>query len=150
MHPEFIMWLGERLKTKPGMTTVVLAATGEGGSADEFRPIGDLPEDRKTQCIARAFRYREQVSLYADSEDRGVMILGKGLARRWEIGIEVNPEKRYSGVGTRLARKARKLVPEGEPLFAPVPPGNSASLRAFLRAGYTPIGSEVPFLKSGG
>jgi len=33
----------------------------------------------------------------------------------------------------------------GEPLFAQVAPGNAASLRAFLAAGFVPIGAEVLF-----
>lgn len=41
---------------------------------------------------------------------------------------------------------ARALVPEGEIAFAQVAPGNASSLRAFLAAGFSPIGSEVLFL----
>jgi RimJ/RimL family protein N-acetyltransferase len=33
-------------------------------------------------------------------------------------------------------------------VFAQVAPGNAASLRAFLAAGFRPIGSEVLFLTS--
>ena len=46
-----------------------------------------------------------------------------------------------------LAAAARGLVPAGEHLFAQVAPGNVASLRAFLAAGYRPIGAEVLFLR---
>jgi hypothetical protein len=35
------------------------------------------------------------------------------------------------------------MVPRDEPLFAQVTPGNVASVRALLAAGYTPIASEV-------
>jgi len=34
-------------------------------------------------------------------------------------------------------------VPEGRPVWAQCPPGNAASLRALLAAGYIPVGSEV-------
>ena len=56
------------------------------------------------------------------------------------------------GVGTNsptkgsrpaLARAARHLVPAGEPLWAQVAPANAASVRAFLAAGFTPVGAEV-------
>jgi hypothetical protein len=40
-----------------------------------------------------------------------------------------------------------RLAPRGEPLFAQVAPGNAASLRAFLAAGYRPVGAEVLFLR---
>jgi RimJ/RimL family protein N-acetyltransferase len=36
-------------------------------------------------------------------------------------------------------------VANGEPLWAQVDPANTASLRAFLRAGYRPVGAEVLF-----
>jgi len=35
-------------------------------------------------------------------------------------------------------------VPGGEPLWAQVAPANAASVRAFLAAGFTPVGAEVP------
>ncbi|HXM55375.1 MAG TPA: hypothetical protein VOB72_08295, partial [Candidatus Dormibacteraeota bacterium] len=35
------------------------------------------------------------------------------------------------------------LAPAGEPVFVQVSPGNAASLRVVLAAGYRPIGSEV-------
>ena len=37
---------------------------------------------------------------------------------------------------------------DGDVVFAQVAPGNAASLRAFLAAGFSPIGSEVLFLTS--
>jgi hypothetical protein len=47
-----------------------------------------------------------------------------------------------------MADAARTFGPPAEPLFAQVTPGNAASLRAFLAAGYRPIGSEVLFLRA--
>ncbi|WP_262505693.1 hypothetical protein [Streptomyces sp. TRM68367] len=47
------------------------------------------------------------------------------------------------GHGRSLLSDALSLVPEGEPVFAAVSPGNARSLRAFLACGFTPIGSEV-------
>ena len=52
---------------------------------------------------------------------------------------------RGTGLGTDLASAARDSLPEGTPLFAQVAPGNSACLRAFLGAGFAPIGAEVLF-----
>ena len=42
------------------------------------------------------------------------------------------------------------LVTRGERVFMQVAPGNVASLRAVLAAGFHPIGAEVLFLKDGG
>jgi RimJ/RimL family protein N-acetyltransferase len=47
------------------------------------------------------------------------------------------------GAGSRLIDEARQLVPTNEMLWAQVAPGNAASLRAFLRCGFRPIGAEV-------
>jgi len=41
-------------------------------------------------------------------------------------------------------------VPRGERVFVQVAPGNAASLRAVLAAGFHPIGAEVLLLKDGG
>jgi hypothetical protein len=40
---------------------------------------------------------------------------------------------------------APALVPDGEPLWAQVATANTASLRAFLAAGYRPVAAEVLF-----
>ena len=69
------------------------------------------------------------------------------MAGRVEVSVEVEPEARARGLGRSLARAALALAPAGEPVFAQVSPGNAASLRAFLAAGYRPIGSEVLFLR---
>jgi hypothetical protein len=61
------------------------------------------------------------------------------------MAYEVEPAHRGNGLGRRLARASRRLVPDGEPVFAQVSPGNAASLRSCLAAGFTPIGSEVLF-----
>jgi hypothetical protein len=35
------------------------------------------------------------------------------------------------------------LVPGGQPLWAQIAPGNAASVRAFLAAGFLPVGAEA-------
>jgi RimJ/RimL family protein N-acetyltransferase len=61
-----------------------------------------------------------------------------------EVAIEIEPAYRGRGLGRQLALAALALV-EDDLLFAQVSPGNVASLRAFLAAGYRPICSEVWF-----
>jgi RimJ/RimL family protein N-acetyltransferase len=77
-----------------------------------------------------------------------VVTLGRGLAGRWELSIEIDPAHRGRGLGRTMAAAATRLIPPGEPLFAQVSPGNVSSLRAFLAAGYRPIGAEVLFLRT--
>jgi hypothetical protein len=97
--------------------------------------------------LTRSRRYRTDLRCYTDPDDRALLVVGRGLSEREEIGIEVKPEFRRSGLGTSLARTATRVASPGEPLFAQVSPGNVASIRTFLAAGYHPICSEVLFLR---
>jgi GNAT superfamily N-acetyltransferase len=94
----------------------------------------------------RARRYRDGVQAW--ETDGGLVILGRGVAGRWEIAVEVAPERRGEGLGRKLAAAARHLIPAGEPLWAQIAPGNSASVRAFLAAGYVPGGAEALLVRS--
>ena len=42
-----------------------------------------------------------------------------------------------------MAEAAAHLAPDGAPMWAQIAPGNAASLRAFLAAGYRPVGQEA-------
>lgn len=146
LNAGFLMWLAERLNSPPGSLDVVLASV-EPSSAElpdlvEREDLSDHPR------VVRAIRYREHVRVFFDPDEKGVVILGKGLAGRLEVSIEVNPVMRGRGLGTELARQARSLAPPDEPLFAQVAPGNAASLRAFLDAGFRPLGAEVLFVRN--
>jgi RimJ/RimL family protein N-acetyltransferase len=68
-----------------------------------------------------------------------------GVAGRWEVSVEVDPGYRGKGLGRDLVAAARHLVPDGTPVWAQIAPGNAASVRAFLAAGYRPVGAEVLF-----
>ena len=75
-----------------------------------------------------------------------VLMLGRGLAGRWEVSFEVDPAARGAGLGRRLATASRHLVPDAAPVFIQIAPGNVPSLRAILGVGgWTPIGGEVLF-----
>jgi len=149
MSPIFLAWLGKQLRSEPGMIDAVLVAQPGWASpkALKLEPVGGADVERHER-VSRARAYRTDVEVHTDAQARGLVILGRGLAGRLEVSIEVHPEHRGRGVGSDLARAALKLVTDGEPLFAQVAPGNVASLRAFLAAGYKPIGSEVLFLRS--
>lgn len=71
------------------------------------------------------------------------MLVGHGVAARWEVAIEVDPGYRGHGLGRALASAARHLVPAGRPLWAQIAPANAASVRAFLAAGFRPVGAEA-------
>jgi GNAT superfamily N-acetyltransferase len=69
--------------------------------------------------------------------------IGRGLAGRWELALEVDEPARGRGLGTALVTAARHLVPDGALLWAQVAPGNAASVRAILAARFAPVGAEA-------
>jgi hypothetical protein len=146
MDVRFLAWLGERLDAEPGMLDAVLAA--EPLIAEPPVPLIEVAPTAHPR-VQRAGRYRTDLRVFEDERHGSVVTIGRGLARRLEVSIEVEPGGRGAGSGRALAVAARVLGPADEPLFAQVSPGNAASLRAFLAAGYRPIGSEVLFLRTG-
>jgi hypothetical protein len=88
------------------------------------------------------------VRVFEDPSGCGIVVLGRGLAGRGEVAVELTePCADTGGAGRDLLRAARELVPSGEHLFAAVAPGNARALRAALGAGFRPLGGEVLFLK---
>lgn len=136
----FLTALADRLGTDIGALDVVLAREGHRRHGDR-----DLQEiaDRDHPRVARALRYREDVRVWRTPDGAGHIVVGRGLAGRWEVAFEVEPPARGQGLGRRLAEFASALVPSGEPAFVQVSPGNAASLRAVLSAGYQPVCAEV-------
>ncbi|WP_432123744.1 hypothetical protein [Streptomyces sp. C10-9-1] len=116
---------------------VVLAARGTGG--EPRLPRRDDADDHPRVRHARALR--STVRVHGDG--RGLVTLARGPAGRRELSIELDGRGHGAGHGRGLLRDALALVPEGEPVFAAVSPGNARSLRAFLAAGFVPLGSEV-------
>jgi hypothetical protein len=87
------------------------------------------------------------VRAFATSDAAAVVVLGRGLARRLEVAVEVDAAARDHGAGRRAPLEARRLVGPAATLFAQTAPGNAASLRALLGAGFRPVGSEALFFR---
>jgi RimJ/RimL family protein N-acetyltransferase len=100
--------------------------------------------------VARALRYRRDVRAYETPDGRGVVVLGRGITGRWEIAFEVDPAAQGTGLGRALAAAGVRLLPEGTPVWAQVAPGNAASMRAVLGAGFRPVGAEILFVREPG
>ncbi|HLT60707.1 MAG TPA: GNAT family N-acetyltransferase [Microlunatus sp.] len=126
--------LGRRVNS---VDALLLAPPASGPPPLALREAADLDHPR----VRRARRYRPRVRIF--TVDGGVLVVGQGLAGRWEAAIEVDPAARGRGLGRTLAAAARHLVPAGRPVWAQVNPGNAASVRAFLAAGYRPVGAEA-------
>ncbi|MFI9565841.1 hypothetical protein [Streptomyces rishiriensis] len=121
-----------------GVVDATLVGRGTGGPA-RLPPLAGA-DDHPRVRFARELR--SDVRVFGDA--RGLVTLAAGLAGRPEISVELHrPEDGGRGRGRSLLGDALTLVPGGEPVFAAVAPGNARSLRAFLAAGFTPIGSEA-------
>lgn len=113
----------------------LLVAPGVGGpKALPWRT--DLDEHPR---VRHARQWRREVRVAGD--ERGFVTVGLGVGDLAEVSVEVVAGRRGAGDGRALAAAALTVVPPEEPLLAAVAPGNAASLRAFLAAGFVPIGS---------
>ncbi|MGW0122733.1 GNAT family N-acetyltransferase [Streptomyces sp. NPDC003327] len=137
MNPGFLMALmartGRRMNTVDLLT---VAGALPGPPPVELREIDDPAHPR----VARAMKFRDDVRVWA--ADGGVVILGRGVAGRWEAAVEVDEDVRHRGLGKALATAARHLTPDGV-VWAQQSPGNARSVRAFQAAGYRPVASEA-------
>jgi hypothetical protein len=142
--PEFLAALAKRTAGRPQALDVLLGAPAQDGPPElalsRTHALDAHPR------VARSYRVRTDVSVYQTEDGAGLLSLGRGLAGRWEAGFEVAEGARNRGLGRGLAAAARHLVPSGEQLFLQVAPGNAASLRATLAAGFIPFGSELLFV----
>jgi GNAT superfamily N-acetyltransferase len=143
LQPPFLSWLAGRLHSETGSLDALLVAGRATAPEVELVEVDHTDHPR----LRRAHRYRSDLRVYAPAGGGALLIVGRGLAGRYEVSIEVESDRRGEGLGRLLAQAARALVPAEQGLFAQVAPGNAASLRAFLAAGYRPIGAEVLFLK---
>ncbi|QDY79120.1 GNAT family N-acetyltransferase [Streptomyces qinzhouensis] len=139
MNPVFLAAMlartGRRMSTIDMMT---VAPALPGVPEIPLREIDDPAHPR----VARALEYRDGVRVWA--ADGGVVLLGRGLAGRWECAVEVDEESGGRGLGSALALAARQLVP-GSAVWAQIAPGNARSVRAFRSAGFSAVGSEALF-----
>ncbi len=133
---------------------LVLAARGQSSAMrpDQFAsshqpsetaalvPRPDL-SDHPRALHATTIRSKVSVFGYPDLSCRTVAVLSDGLAGMTELSFELEPSQRGTGQGKTLVRHALHLIPDGELVVASVAPGNTASLRSLLGAGFAPLGS---------
>jgi hypothetical protein len=135
VSPDFLRWLAGP-DGEIGCLDAVLVRRGAGRSKLTART--DLDDHPR---VVAAHQRRNDVTVYGD--ERGLITVGRGLAGRWEVSVELLAAVAGEGTGRMLISEAVGHVPSGEPVFASVAPGNAASLRAFLACEFTPIGAEV-------
>jgi hypothetical protein len=140
MAPASLTWIAEQLGSRPTTFDALLCATGTGAGAPLWlHEIDALDHPR----VARASRYRTDMRIFAT--ESAVLVIGRGICDRWEIGYEVDDDARGAGLGRRIVEAARALVPAGEPVWAQVAPGNAASMRSTMAGGFVPVAAEILF-----
>lgn len=83
----------------------------------------------------------ERVLGYPDPTDCSVVILSRGLGGLPELSFELDPRFRGGRRARGLVDDALALLPDDEIVVTAVAPGNAASLRTVLGAGFVPVGS---------
>ncbi|HWE08255.1 MAG TPA: GNAT family protein [Solirubrobacteraceae bacterium] len=142
MSPRFLTALGDKLGGHDDGIDLLLAARGLQGRST-LRETTSESHPRLT----RANIHRDQVRVFTDPTGAATIILGRGLANRTEVSIEIDPTRRNQGIARQALTEARRIVDADQLLFAQAAPGNAASIRTLLTAGFQPIGSEVLFYR---
>ena len=124
-----------------GSIDLLLVARGHGGDGrGVLVPRRDLLNHPRVRYAAN---FRDDLDVYGfdDPARSAVAILGRGVAGLHELSIELEPDRRGRVEGRALAEAALARLPRGSLVVACVAPGDAASVRSFLHATFTPIGS---------
>ncbi|MEU9383375.1 GNAT family N-acetyltransferase [Streptomyces sp. NPDC048279] len=140
MNARFLVALMERTGREQETVDALLVAGPLPGRPE--LPLTELTGPGHSR-VAYARARRTEVRAWA--AQGGVVVLGRGVAGRLEVSVEVDEGVRRRGLGRALVTAARQLA--GEPLWAQVAPGNARSVRAFQAAGYLPVGAEALLLE---
>jgi hypothetical protein len=140
--PGVLAWLAERTGLRAGSLDVVLAWTPRDLASPRDLAVREIePGDHPR--VVRARRWRRDLRVFAG--DNGMVVIGRGLAGRLELSVEVDPGERDRGLARRLVTATLVAAAPTEPVFAQVAAANAASLRALQPAGFAAVGAEVLF-----
>ena len=140
----FLTWLAEIQGLEAGFSDIVVATVAQPDRATRLNRR-DIESSAAHSRVSRALHHRGEVELWTNPDGRQLAIFGTGVAGRLELSVEIAPAQRGRGTAASLISEAVLTRKPGTPVFAQVSPGNVASLRAFLAAGFKPICSEVIF-----
>jgi GNAT superfamily N-acetyltransferase len=128
--------------------SIDLLLAGLGTSRPELQPPlvdrADLVNHPRA-LHAAGLRTELRILGYPDPVRSAVAIVSRGVAGLTELSFELEPDHRGAGGGTALIRDAVGTIPAGDLIISAVAPGNSASLRALLGAGFVPLASMQLF-----
>jgi hypothetical protein len=127
---------------------VLLARRGAGGPTVAPRLVRrpDLAEHPRAHFAAE-IRDNLNILGYPDRDRSALVTLSQGVGGLLELSFELEPDRRGGG-GTILIEDAISVVPSHQLVISAVAPGNAASLRALLSAGFTPLGSMQLFRRA--
>jgi GNAT superfamily N-acetyltransferase len=137
----FMQEVAARVGTSTGGIDAVLASRPHQTGAMDLITQDETFEHPRVKL---AGSFRRDLRVYTTVDGSGTLVLARGLAGRLEVSFEVESSSRHAGLGRRLLEAGLRLA-GAEPVFAQVAPGNAASLRAVLAAGFRPIGAEAWF-----
>jgi hypothetical protein len=128
---------------------ILMAARGTGrqGVTPALADRPDLASHPRAQ-FAGAIRHNPRVVGYQDPHRSALAVISTGIAGLTELSFELEPGHRGTGDGAKLAHDVLSAVPASQLAVAAVAPGNAASLRALLAAGFKPLGSLQLFRRA--
>lgn len=139
LDPVMLTWLAAGDRSIGTVDVVLVAPGGAPSGSSPPPPATHLPDHPR---VVRAVAHRRNVEVRSD--DRGVVVLGRGLVGRRELSLELfDGAGPSTGAGRHLITEGLAAVPTGEWCWAQVAAGNTRSLRAFLGAGFRPVCAEV-------
>lgn len=142
LAPGVLAWLAERTGLYAGSLDVLFAWRADRAAAPEGLAVERVQRPDHPRVV-RATRWRDDVEVWEERGGRGLVVLGRGMAGRLELSVEVAPEERDRGLARRLVSAALVAAAPAEPVFAQVAAANAASLRALQAAGFVAVGAEV-------
>ncbi|HEX7266438.1 MAG TPA: hypothetical protein VF256_03330 [Streptosporangiaceae bacterium] len=122
--------------------------TGRAGVAPRLIDRPDLATHPRAM-FAAGIRDHPQLMGYPDPHRSALAVVSRGIGGLTEVSFELEPSRRRAGGGVALARDALSAIPCGQLAVAAVAPGNAASVRALLSAGFVPLGSIQLFRCAG-
>jgi len=121
--------------------------TGRTGIAPRLIDRPDLATHPRAR-FAAGIRDHPRLMGYPDPHRSALAVVSRGIAGLTEVSFELEPSHRGAGGGAELVRDALSAIPAGQLAVAAVAPGNAASVRALLSAGFVPLGSLQLFRRA--
>ena len=147
MSATFLAWVREAAGHDAGGPGY--HAGGAAPSAPSGRsPLSCARTSSDHPRVRRATRYRTELHVFADQSGAGVLVIGRGLAGRWEMAFEVDGEARGRGSAGRSPPPRARWCPEEDrcsrrrrpatrrPSARSSPPGTSPSAASACSPGH--------------